>query len=255
MAQVTYEQLLEAGVHFGHLTMKWNPAMAPYVFMERNGIHIIDLMKTMKMLDDACKVARSVAKSGKRILFVGTKKQAQEIIRSNASNANMPYVAERWLGGMLTNFQTVRKSVKKMESMEKMSSDSAYSTLSKKEKLMMQREHTKLESVLVGIKDMSHLPAALFIVDVKKEHIAVAEARKLNIPTIGIVDTNSNPNSVDFPIPANDDAAKSIEIITKAIIAAINEGNADRKIDKDLENRKKEEDAKKEEVKTEATAE
>ncbi len=242
MERVTYEQLLEAGVHFGHLTMKWNPAMAPYIFMQKNGIHIIDLVKTEKMLEDACRFVKQIAKNNRKILFVGTKKQAQEIIKSAAERTNMPYVTERWLGGMLTNFSTIRKSVKKMENLQRMETDGTYENLSKKEKLMIGREIEKLQRALSGIADMNHLPAALFIVDVKKEHIAVAEAQKLNIPTIGLVDTNSNPNVVDFPIPGNDDATKSIGIITEAIVNAILDGYNDRKIEKEAIDKVKDEE-------------
>ena len=238
---VTYQELLEAGVHFGHLSMKWDPQMAPYIFMEKNGIHIIDLMKTQRMLEEACKAVKNIAKSGKKILFVGTKKQAQEIIRTNAQRINMPFVTDRWLGGMLTNFSTIRKSVKKMESLSKFENEGSYNTLSKKEKLMMSRDLEKLKRVLDGISDMSQAPAAIFIVDIKKEHIAVAEATKLNIPTFGIVDTNSNPNIIDFPIPGNDDAAKAIEVITAAFANAIAEGLAERKQEKEAEAKKKEE--------------
>jgi small subunit ribosomal protein S2 len=238
---VTYQELLEAGVHFGHLSMKWDPQMAPYIFMEKNGIHIIDLMKTQRMLEEACKVVKNIAKSGKKILFVGTKKQAQEIIRSNAQRVNMPYVTDRWLGGMLTNFSTIRKSVKKMESLSKFENEGSYNTLSKKEKLMVSRDLGKLRRVLDGISDMTQVPAAIFIVDIKKEHIAVAEATKLNIPTFGIVDTNSNPNMIDFPIPGNDDAAKAIDIITTAFANAIAEGLAERKQEKEAEAKRKEE--------------
>lgn len=236
---VTYEELLEAGVHFGHLARKWNPAMAPYIFMERNNIHIIDLMKTQKMLQEACLAARQLAKSGRKIMYVGTKKQAKDIIIEQANSVNMPYVTERWLGGMLTNFATVRKSVKKLQQIEKMESDGTGELLQKKERLMLSREKAKLDKVLRGVVDLPRLPAALFIVDIKKEHIAIAEARKLNIPTIAIVDTNSDPNVVDFPIPGNDDAAKSIQIITAAITAAIKEGMSERKLEKDVEAVKK----------------
>lgn len=228
MAQVTYEQLLEAGVHFGHLTMKWNPAMAPYIFMKKNGIHIIDLLKTEKMLEDACKFVKNLAKNDKKILFVGTKKQAQEIIKAAAEKVNMPYVTERWLGGMLTNFATIRKSIRKMENLKRMETDGTWENLGKKEKLSIEREIVKLEKVLGGIASLNHLPAAVFIIDVKKEHIAVAEAHTLNIPSIGLVDTNSNPNVVGFPIPGNDDSAKSIAIITEAITNAIIEGHNER---------------------------
>ena len=232
---VQYDDLLEAGVHFGHLSRKWHPAMAPYIFMERNGIHIIDLLKTQRMLDEAQRAATQLAKSGRKILFVGTKKQSQEIIRELAESVNMPHVTDRWLGGMLTNFATVRKSVKRLQSIEKMENDGTLDLVSKKERLMISREKAKLDKVLGGVADMSRLPSALFVVDIKKEHIAIAEAKKLNIPTIAMVDTNSNPNEVDFAIPANDDAAKSIAIITGAIVAAIKEGLAERKVERDSE--------------------
>jgi small subunit ribosomal protein S2 len=233
MERITYEQLLEAGVHFGHLTMKWNPAMAPYIFMQKNGIHIIDLMKTEKMLEEACKFVKQLAKNNKKILFVGTKKQAQEIIREAAEKTNMPYVTERWLGGMLTNFMTIRKSIRKMENLQRMETDGTFENLSKKEKLMIGREIEKLQKVLGGVAEMNHLPSALFIIDIKKEHIAVSEAQRLNIPTIGLVDTNSNPNLVNFPIPGNDDSTKSISIITQAIVQAILDGYNERKIEKE----------------------
>jgi small subunit ribosomal protein S2 len=235
---VSYEQLLEAGVHFGHRTRKWNPAMAPYIFMARNEVHIIDLLKTQAMLEEACKAAKQITRSGKKILFVGTKKQAKEVVVHHATSVNMPYVAERWLGGMLTNFATVRKSVKKLQSIEKMETDGTFELLQKKERLMLTREKVKLERVLGGIVDMAKIPGALFIVDVVKEHIAVAEARRLNIPTIGIVDTNSNPNLVDFPIPGNDDAVKSIDILMGAVVAAIKEGFSDRKAEREIETAK-----------------
>jgi len=233
MERITYEQLLEAGVHFGHLTMKWNPAMAPYIFMQKNGIHIIDLMKTEKMLEEACKFVKQLAKNNKKILFVGTKKQAQEIIREAAEKTNMPYVTERWLGGMLTNFMTIRKSIRKMENLQRMETDGTFENLSKKEKLMIGREIEKLQKVLGGVAEMNHLPSALFIIDIRKEHIAVSEAQRLNIPTIGLVDTNSNPNLVSFPIPGNDDSTKSISIITQAIVQAILDGYNERKIEKE----------------------
>ncbi|MBX3102354.1 MAG: 30S ribosomal protein S2 [Bacteroidetes bacterium] len=235
MAIPSQEQLLEAGVHFGHLSRKWNPRMAPYIFMERNNIHVIDLNKTQRMLEQACLVARQLAISGRKIMFVGTKKQSREIIKQYAESVNMPYVTERWLGGMLTNFATVRKSVKKLQNLEKMELDGTIDLLQKKERLMLSREKGKLHSVLGGITDLHRLPAALFIIDISKEDIAVAEARKLNIPTIAIVDTNSDPNQVDFPIPGNDDAAKSIELITKAITDAIIEGLEERKLTKEKE--------------------
>jgi small subunit ribosomal protein S2 len=236
MSQLSYNDLLDAGVHFGHLTRKWNPAMAPYIFMEKNGIHIIDLNKTVRMAEDAGKAARQLARSGRKILFVATKKQAKEIIRMEAERVNMPYVTERWLGGMLTNFATVRKSVKKMANIEKMETDGTFQNISKKERLMLNRERDKLNKILSGVADLSRLPAALFIVDIKKEHIAVNEARKLNIPTIALVDTNSDPNQVDFPIPANDDAAKSIQFLARYISNAISEGLSERKVDKETEN-------------------
>jgi small subunit ribosomal protein S2 len=235
MAAITYDDLLEAGVHFGHLTRKWNPAMAPYIFMERNGIHVIDLNKTHKMLEEALKVIRQLSASGRKILFVATKKQAKDIVALEAVRVNMPYVTERWLGGMLTNFATVRKSIKKMGSIEKMETDGTFDRLSKKERLMKRREKAKLEKFFKGISSLNRLPSAIFIVDIKKEHIAVSEAKKLNIPTFAMVDTNSNPNEVDFPIPANDDAAKSIQLIVRAICDAINDGLDERK-------KKKEED-------------
>lgn len=236
MSQLSYNDLLDAGVHFGHLTRKWNPAMAPYIFMEKNGIHIIDLNKTVRMAEDAGKAARQLARSGRKILFVATKKQAKDIIRMEAERVNMPYVTERWLGGMLTNFATVRKSVKKMSNIEKMETDGTFENISKKERLMLSRERDKLNKILSGVADLSRLPAALFIVDIKKEHIAVNEARKLNIPTIALVDTNSDPNQVDFPIPANDDAAKSIQFLARYISNAISEGLSERKVDKETEN-------------------
>jgi len=236
MSQLSYNDLLDAGVHFGHLTRKWNPAMAPYIFMEKNGIHIIDLNKTVRMVEDAGKAARQLARSGRKILFVATKKQAKDIIRTEAERVNMPYVTERWLGGMLTNFATVRKSVKKMSNIEKMESDGTFENISKKERLMLNREREKLNKILSGVADLGRLPAALFIVDIKKEHIAVNEARKLNIPTIALVDTNSDPNQVDFPIPANDDAAKSIQFLARYISNAISEGLSERKVDKEAEN-------------------
>lgn len=236
MSQLSYNDLLDAGVHFGHLTRKWNPAMAPYIFMEKNGIHIIDLNKTIRLAEDAGKAARQLARSGRKILFVATKKQAKDIIRTEAERVNMPYVTERWLGGMLTNFATVRKSVKKMSNIEKMETDGTFENISKKERLMLNREREKLDKILSGVADLSRLPAALFIVDIKKEHIAVNEARKLNIPTIALVDTNSDPNQVDFPIPANDDAAKSIQFLARFISNAIAEGLSERKIEKETEN-------------------
>ncbi|MEZ4773503.1 MAG: 30S ribosomal protein S2 [Bacteroidia bacterium] len=229
MEQPTYQALLDAGVHFGHLKKKWNPYMSPYIFMERNGIHIIDLNKTQRMLDEATRAARQLAISGRKILFVATKKQAKDIVEAEANRVNMPFVTERWLGGMLTNFATVRKSIKRMKNIEKMKSDGTFERINKKERLMLSREQAKLEKILGGIAELNRLPSALFIVDIKKEHIAVAEARKLNIPTIGMVDTNSNPNLVDFPIPANDDATKSIQLVLSTISNAIADGLDERK--------------------------
>ncbi|MEO5911990.1 MAG: 30S ribosomal protein S2 [Pelobium sp.] len=235
MARTTYQDLLDAGVHFGHLTRKWNPKMAQYIFMERNGIHIIDLNKTLTRVEEAASAIKQIVKSGRKVLFVSTKKQAKDIVAEYAKSVNMPFVTERWLGGMLTNFATVRKSIKKMTNIDKMTKDGTYDVLSKKEKLMIQRERIKLESLLGGIADLNRLPAALFIIDVKKEHIAVTEALKLNIPTFAMVDTNSDPSNIDFPIPANDDATKSISLITGIIVNAIIEGLEERKQEKDAE--------------------
>lgn len=240
MAQsVTYKDLLDAGAHFGHLTRKWDPKMAPYIFMEKNGIHIIDLNKTLASLEQATSAIRNIAKSGRKVMFVATKKQAQEIVSDEAKRLKMPYVTDRWLGGMLTNFATVRKSLKKMSTIDKMvKENTAYAALAKREKLMMSREREKLERVLGGIADLSRLPAALFVVDVKREHIAVKEAQKLGIPVFAIVDTNSNPELVDFPIPANDDASKSVSLIINAIGKAIEDGLSERKVDKEDADRK-----------------
>jgi small subunit ribosomal protein S2 len=235
MARTTYQDLLDAGVHFGHLTRKWDPKMAPYIFMERNGIHIIDLNKTLTKLEEAAAAIKQIVKSGRKILFVSTKKQAKDIVAEQARSVNMPYVTERWLGGMLTNFATVRKSIKKMSNIDKMTKDGTFDVLSKKEKLMIQRERIKLEALLGGIADLNRLPAALFIIDVKKEHISVAEAMKLNIPTFAMVDTNSDPSNIDFPVPANDDATKSITLIMDVIMKAIHEGLDERKREKDEE--------------------
>jgi small subunit ribosomal protein S2 len=243
MASTNYKELLEAGVHFGHLTRKWDPKMAPYIFMEKNGIHIIDLNKTLVALDDATSAIKNIAKSGRKILFVATKKQAQDIVAEEAKRLKMPYVTDRWLGGMLTNFATVRKSLKKMSTIDKMMKDNtAYAAIAKREKLMLSREREKLERVLGGIADLSRLPAALFIVDVKREHIAVKEAHKLNLPVFAICDTNSNPETVDFPIPANDDASKSISLIVSIMGKAIEEGLSERKVDKEETERKRSED-------------
>ena len=233
MARTTYQDLLDAGVHFGHLTRKWNPKMAPYIFMERNGIHIIDLNKTLTKTEEAAAAIKQIVKSGRKILFVATKKQAKEIVAEQARKVNMPFVTERWLGGMLTNFATVRKSIKKMVTIDKMTKDGTYSILSKKERLMIQRERIKLESLLGGIADLNRLPAAIFLIDVKKEHIAVAEAMKLNIPTFAMVDTNSDPRKVDFVIPGNDDASKSIDMILSVVSESIKDGQSQRKADKE----------------------
>ena len=227
------QQLLEAGVHFGHLKKKWNPKMLPYIFAEKKGIHIIDLNKTVDHLQEASAALKQIAKSGKKIMFVATKKQAKEIVSECAKKVNMPYATERWLGGMLTNFNTVRKSVKKMQSIEKMLADGSAESLTKKERLTLTRDKEKMEKVLGGIAQLGRLPAALFLVDIGCEHIALAEAKRLGITTFGMVDTNSDPNKVDFPIPANDDATKSIAIITNYIIAAIAEGLAERQASKD----------------------
>ncbi|MDP2422799.1 MAG: 30S ribosomal protein S2 [Bacteroidales bacterium] len=238
MSQVTFDQLLDAGAHFGHLKRKWNPNMAPYIFMERNGIHIIDLYKTQAKMEEAAAAVKQIAKSGKKILFVATKKQAKDIVADYAKSVNMPYVTERWPGGMLTNFATIRKAVRKMSSIDKLMVNENFGRFSKRERLQISRERAKLEKQLGSIADLNRLPSALFVVDIMKEHIAVAEAHKLNIPTIAIVDTNSNPNKVDFPIPANDDASKSIALILSRIADAIGEGLTERKLDRD----KREED-------------
>ncbi|MEE4178157.1 MAG: 30S ribosomal protein S2 [Bacteroides sp.] len=233
MARTNYNELLDAGVHFGHLRRKWNPNMAPYIFMERNGIHIIDLNKTIAKIDEAAAAMKQIAKSGKKILFVATKKQAKDVVANLVKQVNMPYVTERWPGGMLTNFATIRKAVKKMATIDKMATDGTFDNMSKRERLQVTRERAKLEKQLGSISDLNRLPAAVFVVDICKEHIAIAEARKLNIPTFAIVDTNANPNEIDFPIPANDDASKSIHIIVKLMIEAIQEGLEERKLEKD----------------------
>ncbi len=224
---------MDAGVHFGHLRRKWNPAMAPYIFMERNGIHIIDLYKNMAKIDEAAAALKHIAKSGKKVLFVATKKQAKEIVAEHVRRVNMPDVTERWPGGMLTNFATIRKAVRKMMSIDKLMASPSYSNLSKKERLTLTRERAKLEKNLGSIADLNRLPSAIFIVDILKEHIALAEAKKLNIPTFAIVDTNSDPRMVDFPIPANDDASKSISLIVGTMMEAIEEGLVERKLDRD----------------------
>ena len=232
MSTPTFDQLLEAGCHFGHLKRKWNPAMAPYIFMERNGIHIIDLYKTAAKLDEAANALKAIAKQGKKVLFVATKKQAKQVVADKAASINMPYVIERWPGGMLTNFPTIRKAVKKMTAIDKMTKDGTFDNLSKREKLQITRQRAKLEKTLGSIADLNRLPSALFVVDVLKEHIAVAEANRLGIPVFAMVDTNSNPNDVDFVIPANDDASKSIELVLDTLCAAMAEGLEERKVEK-----------------------
>ncbi len=229
MARTNYQDLLEAGVHFGHLKRKWNPNMAPYIFMERNGIHVIDLHKTVVKLDEACNALKQIAASGKKVMFVATKKQAREAISSAAESVDMPFVTERWTGGMLTNFVTIRKAIRKMAQIDKVLNDPEATGVNKKERLLLQRQKDKLDKNLGSISELNRLPAALFIVDVKKEHIAVKEAKRLNIPTFAIVDTNSDPKLIDFPIPANDDAAKSIAKIMEVVTGAIKEGLSDRK--------------------------
>jgi small subunit ribosomal protein S2 len=243
MARTNFNELLEAGVHFGHLKRKWNPNMAPYIFMERNGIHIIDLYKTAAKLEEAASAMKQIAKSGKKVLFVATKKQAKDIVASHVKRINMPYVTERWPGGMLTNFATIRKAVRKMASIDKMMATNSYQNLSKRERLQIQRERAKLEKQLGSIADLNRLPSALFVVDIHKEHIAVAEAKKLNIPTFAMVDTNSDPTKVDFPVPANDDASKSIDLVVGVMVKAIEEGLVERKLDRDKKAQEDKEEA------------
>jgi small subunit ribosomal protein S2 len=235
MPRTNFKELLDAGVHFGHLKRKWNPAMAPYIFMERNGIHIIDLEKTVVKIDEAASAMKHIARSGKKVLFVATKKQAKEIVAEKVKAVNMPYVTERWPGGMLTNFPTIRKAVKKMSSIDKMATDGTFLNLSKRERLQVTRQRAKLEKTLGSIIDLTRLPSALFIVDVTKEHIAVREAKRLGIPVFAMVDTNSDPSDIEFPIPANDDASKSISLIIGILCQAIEEGLSERKIEKDKE--------------------
>jgi len=229
MAKPQYQELLQAGVHFGHMKKKWNPKMRQYIFAERKGVHIIDLNRTMECLDDAASAMKSIAKSGRKILFVATKKQARDIITDAAKSVNMPYVTDRWLGGMMTNFATIRRSIKKMQNIDSMLSDTSLTSITKKERLTLQREKTKLDRVLGGIVNLNRTPAAMFVVDITHEHLAVTEAQKLGIRTIAMVDTNSNPNLIDFPIPANDDASKSVTVITEIMVKAIKEGLEDRK--------------------------
>jgi small subunit ribosomal protein S2 len=251
MANTNYKDLLEAGVHFGHLKRKWHPKMAPYIFMEKNGIHIIDLNKTAVKLDDAASAMKQIAKSGKKILFVATKKQAKEVVEKRVQPTAMPYVTERWPGGMLTNFATIRKAVRKMATIDNMQKDGTFKVLSKRERLQITRQRAKLERDLGSISDLNRLPSALFVVDIRKEHIAVAEAKKLNIPTFAIVDTNSNPGAVDYPIPANDDAAKSIDKILEIVTAAVSEGLEERKSEREKSKPAAKPAASKEEVVTE----
>lgn len=239
-----FEEMLEAGVHFGHLKRKWNPAMAPYIFAEKKGIHVIDLNKTSAKIDEAGAAIKQIAKSGKKILFVATKKQAKGIVSEAADSVNMPYVTERWSGGMLTNFATIRKAIKKMSNIDKMATDGTFDNISKRERLQITRQREKLEKTLGSISDLTRLPAAIFIVDINKEHIAVAEAKRLGIVTFAMVDTNSNPNEVDFAIPANDDATKSIEAICSYMTQFIKEGLSERKSDKDKADKEKEAEAK-----------
>ncbi len=239
MQKPSYSDLLNAGVHFGHLKRKWNPKMRPYIFMERQGIHVIDLNKTTDQLERAGSALKQIAKSGRKIMFVATKKQAKEIVSHAARSVNMPYVTERWLGGMMTNFSTIRRSVKKMQNIDKMLADGSLTSVTKKERLTLTRERNKLENVLGGVANLNRLPSAIFIVDIFHEHLAVAEAQKLGLTTFGMVDTNSDPNQVDFPIPANDDASKSIEMITSYLTGCIKEGLDERKAVKE----KKEEEA------------
>ncbi len=235
MPKTSFNELLDAGVHFGHLKRKWNPAMAPYIFMEKNGIHIIDLNKTEAKLEEAANALKQIAKSGRKILFVATKKQAKDIVSEKVKAINMPYVTERWPGGMLTNFPTIRKAVKKMTSIDKMATDGTFETLSKREKLQITRQRAKLEKMLGSISDLTRLPAAMFIVDVTKEYIAVREAKRLNIPVFAMVDTNSDPKNIDFPIPANDDASKSISLILDYVCESVADGLNERKMEKEKE--------------------
>ena len=235
MPRTNFQELLDAGVHFGHLKRKWNPSMAPYIFMERNGIHIIDLEKTAAKIEEAASAMKQIARSGKKVLFVATKKQAKEIVAEKVKAVNMPYVTERWPGGMLTNFPTIRKAVKKMSSIDKMATDGTFANLSKREKLQVTRQRAKLEKTLGSIVDLTRLPSALFIVDVSKEHIAVREAKRLGIPVFAMVDTNSDPSEIEFPIPANDDASKSISLIIGILCQAIEEGLNERKMEKEKE--------------------
>jgi small subunit ribosomal protein S2 len=244
MSKISFQELLDAGVHFGHLKRKWNPNMAPYIFMERNGIHIIDLQKTAEKLEVAAAALKQITKSGRKILFVATKKQAKDIVAEQVKKVNMPYVTERWPGGMLTNFPTIRKAVKKMSAIDNMATDGTFATLSKREKLQITRQRAKLEKNLGSIADLTRLPAAIFVVDISKEYIAVREASRLNIPVFAMVDTNSDPNQVEFPIPANDDASKSISLVVKIICEAIEEGLNERRMEREKEAATKEQEEK-----------
>jgi small subunit ribosomal protein S2 len=255
MPRANFKDLLDAGVHFGHLKRKWHPNMAPYIFDERKGIHVIDLNKTIVKLDEAAAAMKQIAKSGKKILFVATKKQAKEIVADRVAAAKMPYVTERWSGGMLTNFGTIRKAIRKMGAIDKMETDGTFKNMSKRERLQVTRQRAKLEKNLGSIAELTRLPAAVFIVDIKKEHIAIAEARKLGIPTFAMVDTNSDPNLVDFPIPSNDDASKSIAAIVDVVTAAITEGLGDRNADKQKQQAAADASKKKEPVKEAKAAE
>ena len=255
MPRTNFQELLDAGAHFGHLKRKWNPNMAPYIFMERNGIHIIDLHKTVAKIEVATSALKQISKSGRKILFVATKKQAKEIVAERIQKTNMPYVTERWSGGMLTNFPTIRKAIKRMSTIDKMTADGTYSHLSKRERLQIQRQRAKLEKNLGSIADLTRLPAAMFVVDVQKEKIAVAEARRLGIPVFAIVDTNSDPTIIDYIIPANDDATKSISLIIDVCAKAIEEGLGERKAEKEKEGPRKEKKAPKKDFKPSDNAE
>ncbi|MFO8129129.1 MAG: 30S ribosomal protein S2 [Bacteroidales bacterium] len=255
MARTNFEELLDAGVHFGHLKRKWNPNMAPYIFMERNGIHIIDLYKTMAKAEESASALKQIARSGKKILFVATKKQAKDIVAEQVKRVNMPYVTERWPGGMLTNFATIRKAVRKMASIDKMMDTNSWKNISKRERLQITRERAKLEKQLGSISDLNRLPSALFIVDINKEKIAVSEAKKLNIPTFALVDTNTDPKNIDFPIPANDDASKSIALIVRLMVDAVEEGLSERKMDKEKKAQEEEENQERMEAKKSKTLE
>jgi small subunit ribosomal protein S2 len=244
MPRTNFDQLLDAGVHFGHLKRKWNPQMAPYIFMERNGIHIIDLQKTIVKIDEAASALKQIAKSGRKVLFVATKKQAKDIVADRVKQVNMPYVTERWPGGMLTNFPTIRKAVKKMATIDKMATDGTFDNMSKRERLQVTRQRAKLDKNLGSIADLTRLPAAMFVVDIAKEHIAVREAQRLNIPVFAMVDTNSDPNQVDFPIPANDDASKSISLVVDVVCTAIQEGLEERKMEREKESAEKDSEKK-----------